>query len=308
MNIYFAPLEGITGYLFRQVYERHFGGVDRYYAPFVTMRDGGFMKKKEKRDVLPENNPGICLIPQVMTNHAESFCQAARHMEQMGYRQVNLNLGCPSGTVVSKSRGAGFLRAPQDLDRFFESIFEHCPIDISVKTRIGFYEEEEFFELLKIYNRYPICELIIHPRTREDLYKGTIHRKIFDYAVEHSKNPLCYNGDLQRPEDISEIKKAYPSVQSVMIGRGFLMHPGFVRDDWDDREYHQKIFSFMEDLREVYKENFSGDTPVLFKMKEIWAFLKDSFDEGEDWFKKIKKTKKMSEYQAILMGMRESCR
>ena len=223
MNIYFAPLERITGYLFRQTYEKYFGGIDRYYAPFVTMRDGGYMKKKEKWDIAPENNIGCHLVPQVMTNQADAFCQAARHMAEMGYDEVNLNLGCPSGTVTSKGRGAGFLRYPDELERFLDMIFTQSPIAISVKSRIGFYEEDEFYRLLDIYNQYPIKELILHPRTREDLYRAPIHREIFSYAAQHSKNPLCYNGDVRSVEDIEQLKADFIVISHVLIFQDCLL-------------------------------------------------------------------------------------
>ena len=144
------------------LYERNFGGIDCYYAPFVTTRDGGIMKKKEKRDILPEKNKGIKLVPQIMTNRAEDFCKAAEQMAEMGYQEVNLNLGCPSGTIVPKGKGAGFLRKPEELERFLDIIYEKCDISISIKSRIGYYDVEEFPELLELYNRYPVKRLILH--------------------------------------------------------------------------------------------------------------------------------------------------
>lgn len=319
MNIYFAPLEGITGMIFRQAYEKNFGGIDVYYTPFVTTRDGGIMKAKERKEILPENNLGICLVPQIMTNQAEDFCTAAAQLSEMGYSEVNLNLGCPSGTVVPKGKGAGFLKEPEKLDRFLDDIFEICEtrkIQISIKSRIGFYEPEEFPELLRIFDQYPIKELILHLRTREEFYKGTVHQECFRYAIEHSKLPLCYNGDVCSVEEIQTLQKKFPGLQAVMIGRGFLKMPGFTsentgavgkKDQMDDmlysEEWKRKVFNFLQDLEQGYREVMSGDTPVLFKMKEIWTYLKDSFPDGQRWFKKIKKVKKLQEYERIIAGM-----
>lgn len=314
MNLYFAPLEGITGYIFRQAYEKNFGGIDAYYTPFVTTRDGGIMKKKEKRDILPENNKGFRIVPQIMTNRAEDFCQAASQIRDMGYEEVNLNLGCPSGTIVPKGKGAGFLRKPEELDRFLEAVFDKTDVSISIKSRIGFYGVEEFPELLRIYNQYPVKELILHLRTREEFYKEPVHPEVFRYAAEHSKNPLCYNGDLFRAEDVEKVKKEYPSLASVMIGRGFLRHPGFIRNDsddtvsvrkadfgtWSDKVWNRKVYQFLCDLEQGYREVMSGETPVLFKMKEIWTHLKVSCPDGEKWFKKIKKVRKLGEYEEIV--------
>ncbi len=296
MNIYFAPLEGITGMIFRQAYEKNFGGIDRYYAPFVTTRDGGIMKKKEKRDILPENNKGIDLVPQIMTNSVEDFRKTAGQMAEMGYREVNLNLGCPSGTIVPKRKGAGFLREPEKLERFLDGIYTDAPLAISIKSRIGFYEPEEFRRLLDIYNQFPVKELILHLRTREEFYNGPVHEEAFEYAAEHSKNPLCYNGDVCFIEQIEKLKEKYPSLSSVMIGRGFLRCPGFVTGE----NRADKIYQFMTDLEQAYEEYMSGEVPVLFKMKEMWTYLQASFPEGEQWFRKIKKMKKLSEYKKFM--------
>lgn len=215
MQIYFAPLEGITGYIFRNAYQEFFGGMDCYYSPFVVTRDGGIMKNKERNDILPEHNRGIRLVPQLLTNQAENFCCAAKQMQELGYEEVNLNLGCPSGTVVSKGRGAGFLGRTEELDRFLNTVFEKCDCAISVKTRLGMDDTEEFYDLLEIYNRYPIRLLTIHPRTRMEYYKGKVHREIFKYAYEHSKNPICYNGDIRFVKDLEDLEKDFPDLLQI---------------------------------------------------------------------------------------------
>lgn len=300
MKVYFAPLEGITGHLFRQAYERNIGGIDCYYTPFVTLRDGGIMKHREMQDILPENNPEIHLVPQIMTNSAKDFCQAAELMGEFCYEEVNLNLGCPSGTVVPKGKGAGQLKDTEKLDRFLEEIFEKCPLAISIKSRIGFYEPEEFPELLEIYNKYPVKELILHLRTREEFYAGQVHEDVFRYAIKHSKNPLCYNGDIRTAEDVERLSVEYPALSSVMIGRGFLMDPGFYHSDPGDAYQNSRVYCFLTELEQAYEEEMSGDQPVLFKMKEIWTYLKTSVPDGEKWFKKIKKARYLAEYKDIV--------
>ena len=207
MRITFAPLEGITGYIYRNTYQEYYGGIDRYYSPFLVTRDRGIMKKKELRDILPENNLNIDLVPQLLTNKTENFLQAAAQLKELGYREINLNLGCPSGTVVSKGRGAGFLDQPEKLQSFLEEIFQKADYAISIKTRIGMYEPEEFHRLLAIYNEYPICELIIHPRTRQEFYKEKIHPEIFKYAYEHSKNPITFNGEIRSLQAVTALEK-----------------------------------------------------------------------------------------------------
>ncbi len=309
MKYYFAPLEGITNHVFRRTYDKWFGGVDAYYTPFVTTRDGGIMKKKELFDIMPENNPGIKLIPQIMTTKADEFVQAATHMKELGYEEVNLNLGCPSGTVVPKGKGSGFLRHPDRLDDFLYNIYEKCPTDISIKTRIGFSDPDEFHELLNIYNKYPVKLLIIHLRTREEWYKGRVHDEVFKYAWDNynEKNKLCYNGDIITTKDVNRIENEYSGIEHVMIGRGYLTHPGFAGNEKKKSSYEDKktVIRFIEDLRAEYEQILFGETPVLFKLKEIWGYLFESFPDDEKLFKRIKKTKHLKEYNDIISGIEE---
>ena len=168
----------------------------------------------------------MCAVPQILTNSAEDFIKTAERLQEYGYEEVNLNLGCPSKTVVSKGRGSGFLAEPDRLNAFLEEIFNETPIRISVKTRIGKESPEEWIRLLEIYNQYPMEELIIHPRIQTDFYKNTPNLEMFEYAVKNSKNPLCYNGDICTKEEYETICNRFPEVPSVMIGRGILKNPG----------------------------------------------------------------------------------
>lgn len=301
MKYLFAPLEGITGYIFRQVYDVHFGGIDAYYTPFVTTRDGGIMRKKELRDIAPENNPGLHIVPQIMTTKADEFLQAASHMQELGYTEVNLNLGCPSGTVVPKGKGAAFLRNPEKLDRFLYEIYDRCPLAISIKSRIGFSSADEFPRLLDIYKQYPVSLLILHLRTREEMYEPGVHEEVFDLVYDNLLR-LCYNGDICTEKDVKRIQDKYPTLDYVMIGRGYLSHPGFVGNDQKKADYSDLnvVYDYVKDLQSRYEEVLFGETPVLFKMKELWTHLKASHPEGDKLFKKIKKVKHLEEYNYII--------
>ena len=169
MQVYFAPLESITGYVFRNVFEKYYGGIDRYFTPFITATDSKRLRNKEMRDILPENNQVGCLIPQIMSNRAEEFLRVAGQMAELGYDTVNLNLGCPARTVVSKGKGSGFLARTVALDRFLEEIYRECPLKISIKTRLGVDDPEEFPEIIDIYNQYPVEELKFLHRILPDL-------------------------------------------------------------------------------------------------------------------------------------------
>lgn len=302
MNYYFAPLEGMTGYRYRCIHSRHFPGMDRYYSPFVVTRDGGIMKEKELQDILPEHNESICLIPQILTNIAENFLQASGQMKDLGYREVNLNLGCPSGTVTGKGRGAGFLRWERriGLQNFLDEIFAHAEVEISVKTRIGWDDPEDFQDLLELFNDYPIRELIIHPRTRQEFYQGTVHREIFAYAYENSKNPVCYNGDIRNLQDIWQLQQEYPDLQSIMIGRGLIADPSLVSRQQGGSVSKDQIWEFYQDIFGVHQQWLSGDMPMLHKMKELWIFMAEGFTNSEPYLKKIKKSRNLVEFQGIV--------
>lgn len=169
---------------------------------------------------MPENNKGINLVPQILTNDSEGFILTAKKLKDLGYDEINLNLGCPSGTVVGKKRGSGFLAHREELDKFLEEIFKIDDMKISIKTRLGMDKPEEFYELIKIYNKYPMEELIIHPRTRQDFYGNKPNLEVFKDAISLSKNPVCYNGDIFTLEDHNKLIETFKEVDKIMLGRG----------------------------------------------------------------------------------------
>lgn len=192
LHLYFAPLEGITTYPYRNLHHKYFGGVDKYFTPFLAPGPEQGMSVKEMRDVLPENNAGVPVVPQILTNRAGDFLLASKKLAEMGYREINLNLGCPSGTVTAKKKGSGFLLYPDDLDRFFDEVFADASVrngefQISVKTRIGKNEVEEWPEIMEVYNRYPISELTVHPRIQKEFYKGVPHLDVFADILKESQ-------------------------------------------------------------------------------------------------------------------------
>jgi len=301
MKFYFAPLEGIAGYVYRNAHHAYFDNIDKYFSPFVVPNQNARLKTKELKDVLPENNTGINLVPQIMTNNAKDFIHTAHKFKQLGYEECNLNLGCPSGTVVSKFRGSGFLRKPKELDVFLDEIFAADVMKISVKTRIGFSNPEEFFELIDIYNKYPIEELIIHPRTREDYYKNKPNLEIFKEAIRLSKNPLCYNGDICSVQDYNTFVQAFPDINSIMIGRGLLRNPGLIDDIKNNNKTNLKIMKeFHDKIYEDYKLVLSGGHNVLYKMKELWNFMIPTVTENDNYLKKIRKADRLTEYDKII--------
>lgn len=307
MEYYFAPMEGITGYIFRRTHHRFFPGIDKYFSPFISPGSKKVMTPRERRDILPENNEGCRLVPQILTNKAQEFCQAARELWEYGYREVNLNLGCPSGTVVSKGKGAGFLEEPEKLDRFLAEIFENVQGDISIKTRIGTENPEEFDTLLEIYKKYPVKELIIHPRLLKDYYKNKPDWKAFQKAGQKLDCPLCYNGDLFTLKRCREFTEQFPETQSLMLGRGLLRNPCLIRElKGEENLTKEKLKAFHDALCSEYEQVMSGDRSTLFKMKELWFYMGDLFPDSKKYLKKIKKTQKVTEYrQAVEELFRE---
>lgn len=312
MKKYAAPMEGITGYVFRNAHHGVFPGADRYYTPFLSPGTGKALSTREKNDILPEHNRGIKLVPQILTNHAEAFLQTAACVGELGYSEVNLNLGCPSGTVTAKRKGAGFLADRDELDRFFETVFQERErrfpeLKISVKTRLGVSEPEEFDALIPIFNRYPISELIIHPRVRVDFYKGIPRMDVFRRSLEKLTLPVCLNGNLFSVEDAEHVWNEYESekkLQAVMLGRGLIASPWLAQElsgtVLSDGEIVEHVKQFHVALVQGYQEIVSGDTPLLFKMKELWYYLGCHFPDCGKELKRIRKAQHLSEYQAAV--------
>lgn len=310
MHIYFAPLEGITTYPYRNLHHKYFGGVEKYFTPFLAPGPEQGMSVKEMRDVLPENNAGVPVVPQILTNRAGDFLLASKKLLEMGYREINLNLGCPSGTVTAKKKGSGFLLYPDDLDRFFDEVFSDAAVRngeflVSVKTRIGKNEVEEWPELMQVYNRYPIHELTVHPRIQKEFYKGTPHLDVFTDILKESRNPVVYNGDLFTVEKVKEFREKFPTAGTVMIGRGLIRNPALAEmilqeETEPEADILPRIREFHDALFEHYRETMSGDRNLLFRMKDLWSYMLAEVPDSEKLAKKIRKSQHVPEYLAAV--------
>lgn len=304
MKFYLAPMEGITGFVYRNSYEKFFHNIDKYFTPFIVPTSSKSFKTKELRDILPENNKGMYIVPQILTNDSEGFINTAEKLQQLGYNEINLNLGCPSGTVVSKGRGSGFLAKRDELDKFLGEIYKKDDIEISVKTRIGRDEPEEFYELIKIYNKYPIKELIIHPRTREDFYGNTPNLEVFKDALSLSTNPVCYNGDIFTLENYKDFKSEFSEVNEIMIGRGILANPGLIDEIIDNKLLDKKVLKdFHDDILLNHREVFKDDNIALYRMKELWGYMIYIFSDNKKYSKKIKKSQNINAYQEAISDL-----
>ena len=295
MQYYYAPMEGLTDSIYRRLHSEFFSGVDRYYMPFLSPTIHRTLTHREDRELPMADSESFAAVPQVLTKVPEDFLWAAEVCRDRGYEEVNLNAGCPSGTVVSKGKGSGMLRDLSHLDRFLEEVFARSVLPISVKTRLGIEDPEEFMAILDIYNKYPIKELTIHPRVRKQFYSGTVDMEKFRYAAQNSKNPLCYNGDITSLSQVEALAREFPQLESVMIGRGLVADPGLLCGGTDVAKLEQ----FMAALLEEYTEAFGGSRNAMFRLKENWGMLHQRFDGIDKLWKKLRKTTDLEEYKAI---------
>ncbi|MDC7288744.1 tRNA-dihydrouridine synthase family protein [Blautia schinkii] len=302
MKDYMAPMEGITNYIYRNAYHQFYHPMDKYFTPFISAKPNKRLSFKEINEVSPETNQGLRVVPQILTNCAEDFMQTARILnEEYGHREVNLNLGCPSGTVTAKGKGAGFLGEPEKLEVFLDKIFAGLDMEISVKTRIGTDYEDDWPRLLKIYEKYPMKELIIHPRIQKDYYKNKPRLSAFREAQERLKVPLCYNGDLFTPRDYEEFTAEFPRTETFMYGRGLIADPGLVTAIRTGSAPGKKVLrAFHDKIYGDYQELLSGERNVLFRMKELWNYMAPTFTHYEKYAKKIKKTQHLREYESAV--------
>ncbi len=304
-QFYLAPMEEVTGYVYRNVYHAMFGDMDRYFTPFIAPTKKKILKTRERKEVAPENNQGMNVVPQILTNDTEQFLDTCNMLIGQGYHEVNLNLGCPAATVVSKKKGSGFLDNIGRLDQFFETVFEEIAAlpeerkcRVSVKTRIGMEFPEEFEDIMEVYNRYPFSEIIIHPRLQKDYYQNHPNLDVFGEALKQSAHPVCYNGDIFTKEDYDTFCGRFPTVERVMLGRGVVTNPGLVREirtgqtitTTELKEYHDRLYA-------GYREAMGSEKDALFKMKEVWSYLGKMFPESERELKKVRKANRPEEYQ-----------
>lgn len=303
MKVYMAPLEEITGYVYRNAYHAYFSPMDKYFAPFIAAKpqEGKAFSRRERNDILPENNKDLYLVPQVLTRSAEDFIRTAKALIEYGYEEVNINLGCPSKPVVARGRGSGFLDKLEELDAFLDEVFTKVNMRISIKTRLGRFDPEEIGPLLEIYNQYPMEELIIHPRIQTDYYKGKPRLEQFTYAYQNGKPSLCYNGDIFTKEDYEKIEKEFPQIDSVMIGRGVLADPSLLGKIKGEPEATKEQWTgFLQKLRDDYQRNSINDEKALFKMKEVWAYLRFSFPAIDVWNEKMKRIPDLQTYDQVV--------
>ena len=309
LSYYAAPMEGVTGAMWRRVHQKYFPGADKYFTPFLTPTQAHKLTPREKRELLPEYNGGITLVPQIMTRQAENFIWCAGAMGELGYGEVNLNLGCPSATVVTKGKGAGMMADLDALRRFLEEVFSAgLPVKISAKTRLGLETPEEFPAILAVLRDFPFSELIVHPRVRRDFYTGPCRLEWYAAALEGAPCPVCYNGDVLSPADRDGVLARFPQTVAVMVGRGLLADPALIRrlqgGPGADRE---TLAAFVGDLYEEYIAAFRSRGNAMLRMKEVWSYLLYLFDGGQKFRKAIQRCRDTGDYERTVEELFRTC-
>lgn len=298
MRVDFAPLDGITKAVFRRVWSRFFGGVDRYFIPFFSPTDQHVLTERDRKELM--GSMELPVVPQVMTCRAEDFLWAVERLADLGFAEANLNLGCPSGTVTAKGKGSGFLARPEELARFFDEVSGRAVLPVSVKTRLGYQEAEEFPRLLEIFNRYPIQCLTIHPRIRTEKYRGNIHLDLFALAMAESRNPVCYNGDLQTVEDVRALERQFPGLEAVMIGRGAVADPALPRKlQGGPPASREELQAFTAALYTEYQALYGQAHPASQRMKEVWFYLIHLFEGGERLGGRLRRSRGPKAYELL---------
>lgn len=300
VKLYFAPMEGITDHIFRNIHHRYFPGADKYYTPFFSPTNDGRFPPRNMRDFDPEVNRDIPVVPQLLTRHGADFLWAAKKLAELGYGEVNLNLGCPSGTVTAKGKGSGLLSDPEGLERLLDEIFAQPPAAISVKTRLGRNDPEEFPRLLELFNRYPISELTVHCRVGTDFYRKPARRSAFALPLRESRAPVCCNGDMTTLERARAVEEEYPAAAALMLGRGAVADPALIRRlKGGEAAKRETLQAYTEELFDSYSSAFGSPKSALGRMKEIWFYQLNLFEGAEKLGKRLKKTASPQEYRDL---------
>lgn len=303
-----APMDGVTDFIFRQVQSRHFGKADLYYTPFLSLTAGHGFQEREFHEMNPENNRGMEVIPQLIGNNTEDFLWGIREIADLGYSEVNINMGCPSRTVARKGKGSGMLKNLVETERILEEIFSESPIAVSLKIRIGYDSDEIFPEILSMVNRFPVKKLIIHPRIQTQGYGGEINENALRLAIEESHAPLSMSGDLFDKPAIETFIQKYPTIRTLMIGRGLVANPAMIGEARGEKPLDNERFrEYHGELYEAYGKHLVKERYTIGRMKELWAYMGMAFEQPGELLMAIRRAGTLSEYEKAAARIFEEC-
>jgi len=300
-----SPLQGFTDFRFRNAFHHYFGGIDTFYAPYIRLNGKLVIKSSYKRDLQPENNTSLHLIPQVMTNDADEFLFVVKYIQELGYKELNWNLGCPYPMVTKQGMGSGLICNPAKIDHILDRAHSETDVVVSMKMRMGYETSEEILDVFPILAKYPIKNIAIHARTGKQLYKGGVDLDAFERCMAHTEQKLYYNGDITSVAKFREMQARFPSIDHWMIGRGLIADPflpSMIKNDTTTYpEDRWKIFAeFHETIYREYDASLSGPTPIRMKMLGFWEYFSQSFSNPHKTYKKIKKAGNAKNYEAAV--------
>lgn len=299
-----APLRGFTDVVFRNAFQGHFEGIDEAVAPFVTTTKGRRVNRSHLRDLEPADNRAMPVVPQILGNEPGEFIRLGQAMFDLGYPEINWNLGCPYPMVAKKLRGSGLLPHPDRIDRMLGAIMGGFPGRLSLKTRLGRFSAEEMAPLIPIFNRYPLARVIIHPRTGMQMYEGAVDLQAFETCLNLIVHPVVYNGDINDPDRLHSLEARFPTVSAWMLGRGLIVNPFLPemiqRQDPSVRKRHPRFAQFHDDLLHGYGERFCGPGHVLDRMKGFWGYFGKGMSDGRRIVRQIRKTTSLGEYREVV--------
>jgi len=308
LTIYSSPLQGFTDFRFRNAYQKFFGGVDKFIAPYLRVNGSLAIKPATDRDILPANNRSLVLIPQIITKDAGEFLFVAKHVQKLGYTELNWNLGCPYPMIAKRGMGSGLLSMPEKINDILTRVYAESDIQVSVKMRLGYESPGEIFQVLPVLEKYRLSNITIHPRIGKQLYKGDVDLKTFEECLGQSSHKIFYNGDITSVQRFRELKERFPTINNWMIGRGLIADPflpSMIKENnpsYPENRY--EIFnSFHDALFSSYEEALSGPKHLLMKMYSFWEFFIQSFPGYPKGLKKIKKAQSISAYREAVKSL-----
>lgn len=302
VELVLAPIRGITDCYFRSLFQQHFPGFDSSLAPFINPQRHSSFQARQLKDLLPEHNGLLPVVPQLLHTNAEDFLFLANRLHELGYKEINWNLGCPAPMVTKKHRGSGLLPFPEQIIAFLDHVLPRLPMAMSIKTRLGYEKNSELLTLLPRLNSYPLTEIIIHPRLGRQLYRGKTDREAFGLCLAASDHSIVYNGDITTVAEFTELQKQFPKIKKWMIGRGALANPFLAGEikALNNTKQHETLLSFHNELYDCYRELLSGQAHLLGRMKQLWVYLSAFFPPEKKTWKKIKKCRTEEKYLQIM--------
>ncbi len=306
-----SPLQGFTDFRFRNAFHHYFGGIDTFYAPYIRLDGKMVVKNSYQRDLLPEHNNTLEVIPQVITNDADEFLFVAKYVQELGYKELNWNLGCPYPMVTKRGMGSGLICDPAKIDNILDRAHSETDILVSMKMRMGYENSNEILDAFPILDKYPLKNIAIHARIGKQLYKGGVDLDAFERCVTSTKHKLYYNGDITSVEAFKNMQDRFPSIDHFMIGRGLIADPflpSMIKKDTTEYPKDRwKIFSeFHDTIYEQYDAALSGPTPIKMKMQGFWSYFSESFSNPQKTFKKIKKANNPKAYKLAVSEILKS--